>query len=65
MPSQTNPQEQPNVPDQPVPNEDQNLSGENADTEINPGQIGEQTEVDLDTHKVRTYEGDTGPNQPQ
>lgn len=65
MPTQSEPQEQTIRPEQPTPDEDQNLSGENADTEVNPGQIGEQTEVDLDTHKVRTFDGDTGSNQPQ
>lgn len=30
-----------------------------SDTEINPGQVGNNTEVDLDTTKIENY-----PNQP-
>lgn len=46
------------------PNEDQNLSGEDSGTEVNPGETGNTTEVDLDPAKTNTFEGDDGaPNR--
>lgn len=45
------------------PGEDQNLSGES--TEVNPGETGNTTEVDLDPGKTNTYEGDDGAPSKQ
>ena len=47
-----------------TPNEDQNLSSGESGTEVNPGETGNATEVDLDPQKTNTYEGDDGaPNR--
>lgn len=37
------------------PNEEQNVSPQSPDTEVNPGKVGNNTEVDLDTDKTKTY----------
>lgn len=43
------------------PSEDQNLGG---DTEVNPGKVGTNTEVDLDKTQINTYEGDKNSPSP-
>lgn len=50
-----NPQTEPTKPVKPQnPNEDQTLSPK-PDVEINPGIPGNNTEVDLDKSKIKTY----------
>lgn len=36
-------------------NEEQILGPDIPDTEVNPGEIATETEVDLDTEKIQTY----------
>jgi hypothetical protein len=46
------------------PNEDQNASPNKPDTEVNPGKVGNETEVDLDKTKTKTYP-DPKTNPPE
>lgn len=41
------------------PNEGQDLQPSNPGTEVNPAEVGNNTEVDLDTQKIKTYPPET------
>lgn len=47
------------------PGEGQNMSSGESGTEVNPGETGNSTEVDLDPGKTNTYEGDDGAPSKQ
>ena len=55
-----------NNPTQPVPgdpNETKTVQPSRPDVEINPGKVGNNTEVDLDTTKIKTYPDKTPPEK--
>lgn len=58
MENPQNPVEPNQEPQRPVPNvpdEGQSVQPNRPDTEINPGRPGNDTEVDLDKSKIKTY----------
>jgi len=62
----TNPLEQGQTPKQPqptTPNEGQSVQPSKPDTEINPAKPGNNTEVDLDKSKIKTYPDKTLPER--
>lgn len=55
QPKEPNVPNEPVIPGKPSPNEDQNLSGH--ESEANPGQLGNNTEIDFDPSGPSTEPG--------
>ena len=53
-PTPSTPPTQP-TPGDPNPNKTKTAQPSRPDVEINPGKVGNNTEVDLDTTKIKTY----------
>ena len=45
------------------PNKGQSVQPKSSDTEVNPGKQGNNTEVDLDKSKIKTYPDKTPPER--
>lgn len=57
------PGQNPQKPKPATPNEGQSVQPSKPDTEINPAKPGNNTEVDLDKSKVKTYPNKTPPER--
>lgn len=57
------PGQTPQQPKPKTPNEGQSVQPSKPDTEINPARPGNNTEVDLDKSKVKTYPDKTPPER--
>lgn len=57
------PQNNPSQPETTNPNEGQSVQPSRPDTEINPAKPGNDTEVDLDKSKTKTFPDKTPPER--
>lgn len=53
----------PGTPPVPPPRKEPAVQPQGPDVEINPGKIGNNTEVDLDTTKIKTYPEKSSPEE--
>ncbi len=62
---QPQPETNPSSPRTPAPNpaEEQSVAPTQPDTEVNPGQVGNETEVDLDRGRISTFPNNTPPER--
>ena len=54
---------QPQPETSPNPNEGQKVMPQKPETEVNPGEAGNETEVDLDKEKIEKYPKSTPPEK--